>query len=73
MIKISISRELAALQPGFIAGYADRGHAISVFDHAPIDALSRATPSGPTPPGSDDPDAASTSTGPVSVDIGAQW
>ena len=32
MIEISISRELAAEHPGFMAGCAERGHAVSVFD-----------------------------------------
>jgi hypothetical protein len=32
MIEISISRELADAQPGFLASCAQRGHAISVFD-----------------------------------------
>ena len=32
MIEISISRELADAHPGFMAGCAERGHAISVFD-----------------------------------------
>ena len=32
MIKISISRELADAHSGFMAGCAERGHAISVVD-----------------------------------------
>ena len=32
MIEISISRELADAHPGFMAGCAERGHAVSVFD-----------------------------------------
>ena len=32
MIEISISRELADAQPGFMATCAQRGHAISMFD-----------------------------------------
>ena len=31
MIEISISRELAAAHPGFMASCAQRGHAVSVF------------------------------------------
>ena len=34
MIEISISRELAAKHPGFIAGCAERGHQVEVFDDA---------------------------------------
>ena len=34
MIEISISRELAADHPGFMASCAQRGHAVSVFDGA---------------------------------------
>ena len=32
MIEISISRELAAKHPGFMAGCAERGHQVEVFD-----------------------------------------
>ena len=32
MIEISISRELADAHPGFMAGCAERGHAVEVFD-----------------------------------------
>ena len=32
MIEISISRQLADVHAGFMAGCANRGHAISVFD-----------------------------------------
>ena len=31
MIEISISRELAAEHPGFLAGCAERGHQVQVF------------------------------------------
>jgi hypothetical protein len=31
MIEISVSRELAAAHPGFMAGCADRGHGVEVF------------------------------------------
>ena len=31
MIEISISRELAAEHPGFVVGFAERGHRIDVF------------------------------------------
>jgi hypothetical protein len=31
MIEISISRELAAEHPGFVAGCAERGHRIELF------------------------------------------
>ena len=31
MIEISISRELAAEHPGFMAGCAERGHQVEVF------------------------------------------
>jgi hypothetical protein len=73
MIEISIiSRELTDTHPGFVAGCAQRGHAISVFDQAPVDAGSRETPGGTARPGSNDPDAPSASTGPASVDIGPQ-
>ncbi len=34
MIEISISRELAAEHPGFMAGCAERGHEVEVFDDA---------------------------------------
>jgi hypothetical protein len=34
MIEISISRELAAAYPGFIAGCAQRGHRVEVFGEA---------------------------------------
>ena len=32
MIEISISRELAAAHPGFMASCGERGHAVAVFD-----------------------------------------
>ena len=31
MIEVSISRELAAEYPGFLAGCAERGHQVQVF------------------------------------------
>jgi hypothetical protein len=31
MIEISVSRELAAEHPGFLAGCAERGHRVEVF------------------------------------------
>jgi len=34
MIEISISRELAADHPGFMAGSAECGHQVEVFDDA---------------------------------------
>jgi len=34
MIEISISRELAADHPGFMAGCAERGHQVEVFNDA---------------------------------------
>ena len=34
MIEISISRELANAHPGFMAGCAQRGHGVNVFDSA---------------------------------------
>ena len=41
MIEISISRELAAAHPGFMAGCAERGHAIEVFDSDARSPISR--------------------------------
>jgi hypothetical protein len=35
MIKISISRELAADHPDFLAGRAERGHRVEVFGNRP--------------------------------------
>ena len=34
MIEISINRDLADVHPGFMAGCAQRGHAVNVFDSA---------------------------------------
>ena len=72
MIEISISRELADAHPGFMAGCAERGHAISVFDHVPVDDRSRGTPSGETPPDSGPGDAMSTGKPLASLDIGSE-
>ena len=50
MIEISISRELAAEHPGFMAGCAERGHQVEVFDDAAVWRTSDAADVYSTPP-----------------------
>ena len=50
MIEISISRELAAAHPGFMAGCAERGHAVEVFDSDGRDRSHETGRSGRTSP-----------------------